>query len=230
MVFARHLDRAFHRLGAGIAEENDVGEARLAQPRGDALGLGNLVEVGDVPDLLRLLGDGGDEPRMSMAERVDGDAGAEIEVALAVGGDEPRALAPLKSKIDARIGRQQMRCHGRARLRRAARRRAVKQNVPPLRAARIRYFSSVPSSVNTRNGRGKPGCPQLIHIRSGNVWTCDAGTLARRLPPYCSLLIVEYDISCGGQSSTALVKRCVLGGCALPGSFGDSVKRPRAQL
>jgi hypothetical protein len=38
-------------------------------------------------------------------------------------------------------------------------------------------------------------------------------------------LIVEYDISCGGQSSKALVKRWVLGGCALLGSMGDSRQR-----
>ncbi len=30
MIFARHLDRAFHRLGAGIPEEHHVGEARRA--------------------------------------------------------------------------------------------------------------------------------------------------------------------------------------------------------
>ena len=37
LILARHLDRAFHRLGAGIAEEHDVGEARFAQPRGQPL-------------------------------------------------------------------------------------------------------------------------------------------------------------------------------------------------
>jgi hypothetical protein len=89
LVFARRLDRAFHRLGAGIAEEHDVGEACLAQPLRDALGFGNLVKVGDVPQLLRLLGERGDEMRMRVAERVDGDAGGKIEIALAVGRDEP---------------------------------------------------------------------------------------------------------------------------------------------
>jgi hypothetical protein len=37
-------------------------------------------------------------------------------------------------------------------------------------------------------------------------------------------LIVKYDISCGGQSSKALVIECVLGGGALPGVMGDSAK------
>ena len=30
LIFARHLDRAFHRLGAGIAEEHHVGKAGIA--------------------------------------------------------------------------------------------------------------------------------------------------------------------------------------------------------
>ena len=44
--------------------------------------------------------------RMRMAKRVDRDARGEIEIALAIGRDQPRALAPLESEIDARIGRQ----------------------------------------------------------------------------------------------------------------------------
>jgi hypothetical protein len=42
---------------------------------------------------------------MGMAKRVDGDAGGEIEVAVAVGRDQPDALTPLESKVDPRIGR-----------------------------------------------------------------------------------------------------------------------------
>jgi hypothetical protein len=30
VIFARHLDRAFHRLGAGVCKKHEVGEARLA--------------------------------------------------------------------------------------------------------------------------------------------------------------------------------------------------------
>ena len=43
---------------------------------------------------------------MGMAERIDGDAGGEIEIALAVGREQPSALAPLESEVDARISRQ----------------------------------------------------------------------------------------------------------------------------
>src|ERR1700676_1210215 len=44
-----------------------------------------------------------------MAERVDRDAGGEIEIALAVGGDQPGALAALETEIDPGEYREQMR-------------------------------------------------------------------------------------------------------------------------
>jgi hypothetical protein len=47
-----------------------------------------------------------------------------------------------------------------------------------------------------------------------------------RLTPYCSLLIVKYDISCGGQSSNHSVGyEYVLGSCALPGAVGIPKRR-----
>ena len=65
-----------------------------------------------MPELLRLLGERGDKMRMGVAQRVDGDAGGEIEIALAVGRDQPYAFAPLKGEVHARKGSHQMRCHG----------------------------------------------------------------------------------------------------------------------
>jgi hypothetical protein len=46
----------------------------------------NLVEVGDMPELAGLFGERGDKMRMGVAKRIDGDAGCEIEVALAISG------------------------------------------------------------------------------------------------------------------------------------------------
>ena len=57
LEFARGLDRAFHRLGAGIAEEDVVGEAFRAQPVGELLLLRHAEEIGDVDRLVRLRGD-----------------------------------------------------------------------------------------------------------------------------------------------------------------------------
>jgi hypothetical protein len=46
---------------------------------------------------------------MRMAERIDRDARGEVEIALAVGGDQPRALAALEREIDPGEDRKQMR-------------------------------------------------------------------------------------------------------------------------
>ena len=59
-----------------------------------------------MPQLLRLAGQGLDQMRMGMAERVDGDAAAEIEVFAAVGRDEIGAFAPLERHIGPSISRQ----------------------------------------------------------------------------------------------------------------------------
>ena len=109
LVLADDLDDAFHRLGAGIGEEHQVGKAQRAEPVGEPLALLDPIEVGDVNDLLGLLGDRFHQARMRVAERVDGDAGAEIEVALAAGREQPAALAPLEGDVDARVGRHHVR-------------------------------------------------------------------------------------------------------------------------
>ena len=43
---------------------------------------------------------------MGMAECIDRNASGKIQVAFAVGGRQPSALAPLESEIDPRISRQ----------------------------------------------------------------------------------------------------------------------------
>ena len=58
MVAARQLDHALHRLGARVAEEHLVGEGVLHQSSRQPLAIGNLVEVGNVPQLGRLLDQG----------------------------------------------------------------------------------------------------------------------------------------------------------------------------
>ena len=50
-----------------------------------------------------------------MAERIDGDARGEVEIALARRGRQPSAFAPLEGEVDARESRQKMRRHGGAR-------------------------------------------------------------------------------------------------------------------
>ena len=58
LIFAHHLDGAFHRFRAGIGEEHGVGEARGAQPVRQPLAFRNAVKIGDMQQLLGLLADG----------------------------------------------------------------------------------------------------------------------------------------------------------------------------
>ncbi len=107
MILARQLDDPFDRLGARIAKENTVRETVGAEALGQAPGLGNLVEIGDMPKLLRLPCQGGDHVRMGMTQGVDRDPGREIEESPPVGREEISALAALESKGRAGIGRHQ---------------------------------------------------------------------------------------------------------------------------
>jgi hypothetical protein len=109
LILARHLDHAFHRLGAGIAEEHVVGKALLAQPRGEPVAVGRLEQVRHVPQPGGLLLQGGDQLRMAMAQRIDRDARGEVEITIAVGGDQPRALAAFEAEIDPGKDGEQMR-------------------------------------------------------------------------------------------------------------------------
>ena len=85
VVVPRDLDRAFHRFGAGIAEEHQVGKALLAQPRGKLVAVRALEQVRHVPQLCRLLLQRLDQMRMRVTERIHGDARGEVEISLAIG-------------------------------------------------------------------------------------------------------------------------------------------------
>ncbi len=93
MIAARRLDGALDGFRTGIAEEDLVGEGERGEFPGQRFLLGHTVEIGDVPQAAGLLGQGLDQCRMGMAERIDGDAAAEIEQPPAVGRLDPRALA-----------------------------------------------------------------------------------------------------------------------------------------
>ena len=102
---ARHLDRRLVGLGPRIGEEDEIGEGRVGEPPRQPLAVGDLEQVGGVPELARLLGQGRDEPRMRVAERVDGDAGAEVEISLAGRRRQPAAFAALEGDVGSRVDR-----------------------------------------------------------------------------------------------------------------------------
>jgi hypothetical protein len=90
---------------------------------------------------------------MSMTERRHGNAGGEIEVTLAVFGEEIRALATLEDEITARVGRKEWRYrHGELR---------PKIKLPPTAAAmNSRALGLVTGPVNQANA---PSFQPLVH-------------------------------------------------------------------
>ena len=101
--------RAFHRLGAGIAEEHEVGKTLLAQPRRQPLAIRALEQVRHVPEFCGLLLQRRDQMRVAMAQRIHRHAAGEIEIALAVGPDQPDAFAALEGEVGPGENGKQMR-------------------------------------------------------------------------------------------------------------------------
>ena len=93
VIGARGLDRAFHRLGAGIGEEHRVGKGDVDQPLRQPFTLRAAIEIGDMHQSFGLPLDGADQVRIGMTQRVHRDAGGEIEVARAVFSDQVAVLA-----------------------------------------------------------------------------------------------------------------------------------------
>ena len=103
-VLAGDLDGGLVGLRAGVAEEDALEVADLAEFRRQ-LGLrGGQVQVGRVDQRRRLLLDGPDEARVAVAEAVDGDAGQEVQILLALGVVQPRALSAHKRHGQAGVG------------------------------------------------------------------------------------------------------------------------------
>ena len=95
----RHLDRALHRFRTRVTEEHKIGKTLLAQPCRQPFAVRTLEQVRHVPEFCRLLLQGRNQMRVAMAQRIDRNAAREIEVALAVGPDQPGALAALEGEV-----------------------------------------------------------------------------------------------------------------------------------
>src|SRR5262249_17538557 len=92
-VAPRELERRLVRLRAGIAEEDAIREGRVGDLAREAQH--GLVgpEIGDDPELLRLLVHGLDELRMRVTQDGPGDAAGEIDVLPALLVPHARALS-----------------------------------------------------------------------------------------------------------------------------------------
>ena len=188
----RRLDRAFERLGAGIGEEHLVGEGRRGQPLAEPLLTGDLVEVGDVPEPGGLLGQRRDQMRMAVAERVDRDAAGEIEITLAVGGDQPAAFAALERQRRARKGvvkrrpghqttptKPMRRLLGRAG---DARRRPAETKKPSPRTAQFAVISGFSDVMSTRRPPVPGRLRQTLHRRKISQFFPEVAAAARIAP------------------------------------------------
>lgn len=86
-IFARRFDRALVRLGARIGEEHARQPRARAKPLGQ-LGLRRgIIVVGGVCERAELLFDRRRPDRVAVAERVDRDAAAEVDVAFSVAAE-----------------------------------------------------------------------------------------------------------------------------------------------
>ena len=111
MVFARRLQAGLDGLGARIAEEDGVGEARRDQPFGEPRLARDAIEVRAVPELRRLGAQRLHQPGMGVPGRRDRHAGAEVEETAAVDRLEPDPLAPLERDVRAGVARHHRRYH-----------------------------------------------------------------------------------------------------------------------
>ena len=107
LVAARHLEREFARLHAGVGEEHGVGEGVFDQPLRQRFLARHAIEIGSVPELARLLGQRRHQLGMGMAEGADGDSRPEIEVSLPILGEKVWPFAPDERDIRPVIGWQQ---------------------------------------------------------------------------------------------------------------------------
>ena len=175
MIFARGLDGAFQRLGAGVGEEDIIREAGVREALGQQLRLGNAEEVGDMPELAALIDERLDQMGMAVAKAADCDARAKIEIARPIGRFEPAALASREGHIGARIGRQDRRRGlggGGHRISHGTSRAGWPENQTPpswaaLQALYIVYEIPRPGSNKSRRQGPKPpsGSDQLFRSR-----------------------------------------------------------------
>ena len=103
-VFARQLEGGLVGFQPAVAEK-DVGHARKrGQLRRQPLGIGHVVVIAAVNELAHLLLQGGHQLRMGVAQRVHGNAGQRIQIAVAVHVPQAAACAALHGHRQAGVG------------------------------------------------------------------------------------------------------------------------------
>ena len=105
----RPLQSGLDRLGAGVAEERPRTAEAIGEQAGELQHRLGRVEVGGVPERVELVLRGRERRRMAVAERDDGDAAEQIEVAAPLDVREPDAVAGGERHVVARVRWEQRR-------------------------------------------------------------------------------------------------------------------------
>ena len=103
-VAPRQLDGCFIGFGAAVTKKHAI-RKRVAAKLTRQLGLRqNMIEIGNVDQLARLLLDGAHDGRMAMAQAVNRDSGEKVEVFFSIGVPHPSPFATHQSDRIASVG------------------------------------------------------------------------------------------------------------------------------
>ncbi len=93
-VASNQLDRRLVCFGAAIAKENPLGKRMVAQLARQLRLRQDVVEIGDVQQLFRLLPNRPDDSGVTVTQTVDRDSRQEVEVLFALGIPDLGASSP----------------------------------------------------------------------------------------------------------------------------------------
>ena len=104
-IFTRQLERCLIGLGAGITEEDPVGEGSIDKHFGQTQDRLIGVAVAGMPEFAGLVNQGLHQTRMGVPQRVHGDAAGKIDILFALLIPQPRPGAPHRNKRRWRVDR-----------------------------------------------------------------------------------------------------------------------------
>ena len=103
----RQLYGTLHRLGAAVRKEDAIEARELAQALGQLSLIFVVIEIRNVNKPGRLLADGLDDTRMSMAQGIHAQSGYEVEILLTFEVVEENAFAAFESNRIPVVGREE---------------------------------------------------------------------------------------------------------------------------
>ena len=184
VIAAGGLDGALDRFRAGIGEKRHVGEGGGAEPLGQTLLLGDAVQIGHMPQFLRLLVQSAHEMRMGMAERGHRHPARKVEIALAGSGEEIGAFPAREGKFAAGVGRNERRHESFAFLKTklppiggSKESQSIRSPLPPCQSAPTKRLSHARPPFHPRRdlcSRRRSGRLRIVPVENGLTSVADA--------------------------------------------------------